>query len=1104
MHYPFEKILQILRRRLATDRLKNRLFRLMGINSRYLLILILCESIWYLPSTLRWILLVPLLANGIILVWIRDYWVDRNIHKKPEENTRLMESLGQQFPEVRDRLINAWQLSRQSDPLPQLAVRRLSETLPAEHILKHLKQNKSKSFHSSLQTKTIISLLLFLSVSLFLRDALIRVATPGRTYPVPFPWTWSIEPGNKTLKEGDSLEIRIAHTLPRHFPKSVMIQSPKKTEVVLPETINDTLSTLFIPNLQSAFMYTFIVRRPHPFMPWKQKSSQTYSVNVLKRPVLEWLEFEVIPPAYTGLDREIYTGGTDRIHILQGSALEITGRLTCPPDEVTASLGDRYIQLDTRNHNFQGSLKPVHTGTLIITAKDTNGTAMENDVSYEISLYKDEKPVLTVLEPEDELLLDESMTIPWGVFISDDFGIASLSLETRAVKSFRLKPDSIWTDHPLSFDRGQKVQTASGVWYINERLSPGDALEFRFKVVDNNTLTGPGITRSKIFRARFPSLTELFIRSGRQHADTHGDLQSLQKLSESIREKAESLRENILKKGKADWSEQETMKNLIEQQEMVKESLRAIKESLEKQLAEISEQSLFSDKVLDNMAYLQELVKDLEKSELFRELQKMQERLKGNPDAETIEHMSHDLQEEAEKFSKALERTIRLLETLRDMETLEEGERILDEALRKQTDLIENEKSRTSTELAKTEHDLSETLQNLQQSLSQKSGEVSESLQEKLEKFSALIDSSALSGMLDETAQAFAENRRPEGLNKAGESLQKMEELLKQYQNMASGMKQAKKEEVLQDFQQLIRRALLISEMQESNLPGTKDLKNDSQPLQERFSEQNAILESLNQLGAGLENIAGKTFFMGPQPFQELQKARSLSAEILTHLLEGRFHQAEQTMIQNLGQVNELTGTILGLMGQAQSSESGSGMEQFMEQLQAMAEMQGALNQDSRGMSIPGQGNTSMDLMSQLAARQQALRRELGRLQQAMEQAGQGNGRKLERITQEMEDVIRDLREGRYSRRTLQRQRGIEQRLLDASRSIRKRELSRERESRTGEQISRSGPKDLPHGLGNIESLIQSIRKKMKNTDLSPEEREEMERYLEKLRDIPE
>jgi hypothetical protein len=84
----------------------------------------------------------------------------------------------------------------------------------------------------------------------------------------------------------------------------------------------------------------------------------------------------------------------------------------------------------------------------------------------------------------------------------------------------------------------------------------------------------------------------------------------------------------------------------------------------------------------------------------------------------------------------------------------------------------------------------------------------------------------------------------------------------------------------------------------------------------------------------------------------------------------------------------------------------------------------------------------------------------------------------------------------------MQRQQSIQQRLLDASRSIRKRELSRERESRTGEQIVRRGPDELPYNLGNIESLIQNIRQQMNHTQLSPEEREEMERYLEKLRDI--
>ncbi|MDD3807988.1 MAG: hypothetical protein PHE86_08200, partial [Candidatus Marinimicrobia bacterium] len=205
-------------------------------------------------------------------------------------------------------------------------------------------------------------------------------------------------------------------------------------------------------------------------------------------------------------------------------------------------------------------------------------------------------------------------------------------------------------------------------------------------------------------------------------------------------------------------------------------------------------------------------------------------------------------------------------------------------------------------------------------------------------------------------------------------------------------------------------------------------------------------------------------------------------------------------------QINQLTGTLLALMGQAQSSESGTGMEQLMDQLQALAEMQGALNRDSQGMSmpLPGPGNKTMMLMSELAARQQALRRELEKIQQVMEQMGDGTSQHLENISSDMEEVIRDLRQKRYTRRTIQRQQGIEQRLLDASRSIHTRELSRERESQTGKQSVRSGPEQLPHNLGSKESLIQSIREKLNNTSLSPEERTEMERYLENLRDMVE
>lgn len=1101
MQYPFGNILRLLRRKEAGKRFKTRLYHLIGINCRYTLVLVLMESIWYFPSAVRWILVIPYLGNIILIKWLRDYFSETNILKNPDENTRLMERLGNQFPDVKDKLINAWQLSKKRDPLSELAVQRFEKILPPERLFNHLYHKESPALNHSLRLKTIITILTLFIISIFLWDGFVRIMSPGRDYPVPFPWTWEVHPGNAVLKEGDSLEIRVSHTLPPHFPKSVVLITPEGKETQILNTINDSLATVLIPKPKNSFTYHFTVRRPHIFSPWKQKSSREYSVTLLKRPVLELLEFDVIPPAYTGLERDVCTGGTDRIHMLKESVLKIAGRLSLPAGEVTVQLNDQISGLKSDDHFFEGTLKPHRSGTLILNAKDTSGTALESNVSYEISLYRDEKPVLTVIDPESDILLDESLVIPWIVYLSDDFGIRSFSLETQTVRSFRQEPDSSWTENPLSVNTSEKTQTLTDIWTVKERLSPGDALNFRFKAEDNNTLTGPGITRSPVFQARFPSLTELFSRSEQQRTDTHEDLQSLQNLSSELQHKAEALREDILKKGKADWSQEETLKNLVEQQETIRESLEEIRKSLEKQLKEISEQQLFSDEVLDNMAYMQELVKDLENSELFKKMREMQEKLHANPDSRSLQSMSEELREQATKFSQALERTIQLLETLRDMELIEEGERMLAEALRKQSELLEEEKQRSSNELAKTEHDIAQSLEELLEKFKNQSGDVSEGLQKELEKFSNQMTASELNQSLQQAMEAFSKNNRNEGFQNAETSLQKMKDLLKQYQEMASGMKQANKDEILENFQHLLHHALLISEKQETIIPGTKDLKNESKALQDRLSLQNTIQESLDRLQSGLEEIARKTFFMGPRPFQEAEKARSLSAEIIAHLLEGRFHQAEQMMAQNLGQINDLTGTILGLMGQAQSSESGTGMEAFMEQLQAMAEMQGGLNQDTQGMPMPGPGNQAMDLMSQLAARQQALRRELGKLQQAMEQAGEGGGQNLKNITREMENVIRDLRQGHVSRRTLQRQRGIEQRLLDASRSIRKRELSRERESRTGDQTARSSPERLPGDLGNTESLIQSIRDKMKNADLSPEDREEMERYLDKLRE---
>jgi hypothetical protein len=72
---------------------------------------------------------------------------------------------------------------------------------------------------------------------------------------------------------------------------------------------------------------------------------------------------------------------------------------------------------------------------------------------------------------------------------------------------------------------------------------------------------------------------------------------------------------------------------------------------------------------------------------------------------------------------------------------------------------------------------------------------------------------------------------------------------------------------------------------------------------------------------------------------------------------------------------------------------------------------------------------------------------------------------RLDRVGEEMDRVLGEMRD-RVTRRTVERQRQILGRMLDATRSIRQQGLSEERESEAGKTYRYAGPSALPEGLG--------------------------------------
>jgi hypothetical protein len=102
--------------------------------------------------------------------------------------------------------------------------------------------------------------------------------------------------------------------------------------------------------------------------------------------------------------------------------------------------------------------------------------------------------------------------------------------------------------------------------------------------------------------------------------------------------------------------------------------------------------------------------------------------------------------------------------------------------------------------------------------------------------------------------------------------------------------------------------------------------------------------------------------------------------------------------------------------------------------------------------------------MQRLAAEQGAVRKGLARLEKEFGNRSEVLG-KLDDMGEEMKKVVGDLERLKVDQSTLDRQKKILSRLLDAEKSMRERDFSEKRRAEVGEDVSRPSPKELSTDL---------------------------------------
>jgi hypothetical protein len=131
------------------------------------------------------------------------------------------------------------------------------------------------------------------------------------------------------------------------------------------------------------------------------------------------------------------------------------------------------------------------------------------------------------------------------------------------------------------------------------------------------------------------------------------------------------------------------------------------------------------------------------------------------------------------------------------------------------------------------------------------------------------------------------------------------------------------------------------------------------------------------------------------------------------------------------------------------------------------------INQQTLGLGQQGQMTMEQRAqMARLAAEQAAVQKQLGELMNEFGNRSDILGR-LDQLGEEMKKVVDDLARRQVDQRTIDRQQRILSRLLDAQKSVRRRDYSRQRRSRPGQVALRRSPGELPAELEDVDEVLR-------------------------------
>lgn len=1006
----------------------------------------------------------------------------------------LADKIEKQFPQHNEVLLSSLELENETRYSADIISANQQQ---AEKIANNLKLKEILSFKGVLSALyyfipiIVIVIVIGLTNAQTLSDTITGLTNPEKFKP-HYEKFIDVLPGNITILRGSQQKISVKN----YYPKLSYLLFYKYEKYWKKVEMDKGEYTFY--NLSSNMDYCVKSIR---FGGNYQAISDTFTITVIEKPVIKNLKLTYIYPSYSGLKTKVQDNSLGNIIALAGTKILLELTVNNPLLDARIIFSDGQTKpLQQKDKNSRGQeFKTAFTVTKNLTYHFLFEDILHNQnkiIERTITIVDDEKPCIEIKKPARDKILAQSMTEEIGFFATDDYGISQIDVNYK-------KND----ENSISKTIRENVRTTtlkdSFILDLNDlRLLPGDVVSYYLTVYDNRTYFKRQQGKSRTYLLRFPSIEEMYDEIRKTEQDQFSQFSKNLEESQKLNKKFEDLRRKFLKKEDYTWEEKQDLKDILNKQKQLSEQTEKIAKDYKKFIDEIEKNRAVSDETLEKLKQIQEIMEEISTPELQQAMKKLQENLQNISKQEMLKALKN-FKFSQEDFMKRLDNTLKLLKSVQMEQKMQKLVQQAEELEKMQKDLDQKAQDKIDSnqpmdDLAQKQDEISKKLEQMKKEIKelaeQLKKEGNKQASEQLEKTLSEMNKDNLSEQLSELSKMMQQNQKS-GMSGKQQQTEKSFLKLKQNLQQAQGMMQSMMQMALmQDLEKAFVRLLYFSNEQENYLDSPE-------------SDPFLILDQEYAIFEGLKATI-KQLYRNPQislvlsPLFAIHAGQTLNTceELFDDINNRRNSKVTKHKNDIFAGINKMLADILNSKRQM-SQGGGGGMQSLMQQLQQMSKQQNSINMLTDMMyqeMMQQQGQLSQQqraMMKRLAAEQERLGENLKRTLEENPEAKKAMGR-LDELSKEMKEIAEQIKKGKIDTELLDRQKRILSRMLDAQRSIHKRDFSKKRKAETPEQKLYESPPELK--LEKSEFEYKDFLKYL-NENYPPEYHKLIKKYLESI-----